>query len=495
MTQQVLPLPKEKAVEVGEFLTNNVSRAVVYALMHRQPLTRREIERSPLTESMRRMSLSAQTRPLKDKSGVQMRTLLAKGVDCGVLIPVNSKRQNYYFLNSDMRIEPAPIREPLEDNDEVALSVHLDRSYSHTPGQAVLPGWGTAADQTILPVPYIDTPKSLVLWLGWLITPTRRQIMHQIGTDGWTTRPKLRSTLGFWADRIVAKEGLPSGVLERDGEKIRYQFSTFSFSKLKMTKDEGKKRSWTSFPPSFWLTRTYEPLRCIMGSSRYLGDKKPEASPAMILEELAKENPTIVEKNRKEMLEINFIERMSFYAVYHSTGDSAVRFSSQSLVPEKVTFNAPEHPLLWISRTDEDSAGARLDFKHEAALMLLAKKGKEDQVAFLEKMLKDLAYERIGRLIEEHERRLTKDLDSLRVKSFGLGADSISAVAGLELTREEVLAEKTHFERFMNLLVPGSIPKRKKLAPEEALKEVEADTTLQRKEDPTDAAPEQKESS
>src|SRR4030042_1376925 len=109
-------------------------------------MTRREIEKSPLTDSMRRLSLSAQTRPLKDKSGVQMGTLLAKGVDGGALLAINSKRQNYYFLNSDLRIEPAPIRETDEPEDEVALSVQLDKSLSHTPGQAVLPGWGTAAD-------------------------------------------------------------------------------------------------------------------------------------------------------------------------------------------------------------------------------------------------------------------------------------------------------------------------------------------------------------
>ena len=230
MTQQVLPIPKEKTIEIGEFLTNNVSRAVVYSLLHNQPLTRKEIERSPLTESMRRLSLSAQTRPLKDKSTVQMRTLLSKGVDCGVLIPINSKRQNYYFLNSDLRIEPAPIREGQDTSDEVALTAYLDRSYAHMPGQAVLPGWGTAADHTVLPVPYIDSPKALMLWLSWLITPTRREVMSHIADQGHTTRPMLRSKLGFWADRIVAKEGMPAGVLERDGEKIRYQFSTFSFS-------------------------------------------------------------------------------------------------------------------------------------------------------------------------------------------------------------------------------------------------------------------------
>jgi len=463
MTQQVTPLQKEQAIDIGEFLTNNVSRAVVYALLHKQPLTRKEIEKSPLTESMRRLSLSAQTRPLKDKSTVQMRTLLAKGADCGVLVAVNSKRQNYYFLNSDLRIEPTPIRDPLEPADEVGLNAFLDRSYSHTPGQAVLPGWGTAADHTILPVPYIDTPKSFVLWLSWLITPTRRQILHHIGTTGSTTRPKLRSELGFWADRIVAKEGIPSGVLERENGQIRYQFSTFSFSKLKMRKEDegGKKKSWASLPPSFWLTRTYEPLRCIMGASRYIGDKKPEATPMSVLEEIAKDSPTIVEKNRKDFLEINFLERMSFYAIYHSSGDPAVKISAEALVPEKVTYNAPEHPLVWISKTDEEHAGARLDFRHEAAMMLIGKKTKEEQIAFLERMLKDLAMERIGGILEGHEKRLGKDLENLRAKSFGLGTETISAVAGLEVEREAILTEKSHFEKFMNILVPGSIPKKK----------------------------------
>ena len=462
MAQQVLPLQKEKAIEIGEFLTNNVSRAVVYALLHKQPLTRKEIEKNPLTESMRRLSLSAQTRPLKDKSDVQMRTLLAKGVDCGVLAAVNSKRQNYYFLNSDLRIEPAPIRDPLEQTDEVALNVYLDRSYAHAPGQAVLPGWGTAADHTILPVPYIDTPKSFIIWLSWLITPTRRQVLHHIGASGSTTRPKLRSELGFWADRIVAKEGLPAGVLERENGQIRYQFSTFAFSKLKMKKEEeGKRKSWTTFPPTFWLTRSYEPLRCIMGASRYIGDKKPDATPMTILEELDKENPTIVEKNRRDFLEVNFLERMSFYAIYHSTGDPAVKISADSLVPEKVTYNAPEHPIVWISKTDEEHAGARLDFRHEAAMMLIGKKTKEDQIAFLERMLKDMAMERIGVILEEHEARLGKDLENLRVKSFGLGAESIGAVAGLELEREKLLTEKSYFEKFMSILVPGSITKKK----------------------------------
>jgi len=463
MPQQIVPVQKAKAEAIGEFLTNNVSRAVVFTLLHKQPLTRREIEKSPLTDSMRRLSLSAQTRPIKDKSSVQMRTLLSKGVDSGVLVPVTSKRQNYYFLNSDLRIEPSPIRDA--DEDTVALSVLLDRSHAHTPGQAVLPSWGTAADHTILPVPYIDSPKSLVLWLGWLITPTRRKILNYISQHGSATRPKLRSDLGFWADRIVAKEGIPAGVLERVDGNIRYQFSTFSFSKLKVKKEEepSKRRSWTSYPPSFWLTRTYEPLRCITGASKYVtGSAKPEATPMMVLEELEKDNPTVVEKNRREFIEISFLERMSFYAIYHSSGGPAQEISAESLVPEKVTYNSPEHPLLWIAKTDEEHASARLDFKEEAAKMLQSKKAKDEQIEYLENMLTDLALERIGGRLDEQENMLAKDLDKLRVESYGLGSTTLTAVASLETEREEMLREKMYYEKFMELLVPGSMKKRKK---------------------------------
>ena len=459
MSQQVVQLQKDKSIEIGEFLTNNVSRAVVYTLMHKQPMTRREIERSPLTDSMRRMALSAQTRKLKDKGEIQMRTLLSKGVDCGLLVPVNSKRRNYYYLNSDLRIEPAPIRDSADDEEDLSIKVFLDRSLAHAPGQAVLPAWGTAADHAILPVPYIDSPKQLILWLSWLSTKTRRQILNYISEQGGVKRPKLRSDMGFWADRIVAKEGLPTGILEKVDGQIRYQFSTFSFSKLKVKKEEGaKKRSWTAFPPSFWLTRTYEPLRCIMGASKAIGDgKKPNATPMMVLEELAKDGPTVVDSNRKEFLETNFMERMSFYAVYHSGSDPAAKISAETLVPEKVTFNSPDHPLVWISVTDEEHASARVDFKHEAAMMLLSKKTKREQVEFLEETLKQLAMERIGTRLEEHERILAKDLDRLRIESYGLGSDSISAVANLEVEREEVSLEKKYFERFMNILLPGSI--------------------------------------
>jgi hypothetical protein len=465
MPQQVVPLSNEKSIEIGEFLTNNVSRAVVFALLHRQPLTRREIEKDPLTDSMRRLSLSAQTRKLKDKSNIQMRTLLAKGVESGVLVTVNSKRQNYYFLNSDLRIEPMPIRDSVDDEEDISLKVFLDRSFAHAPGQALLPSWGTAADHTILPVPFIDTPKSLVMWMSWLTTKTRRQVLNYISKNGSVTRPKLRADLGFWADRIVAKEGLPSGVLEKADGQIRYQFSTFSFSKLKVDKEDGaKRRSWTVFPPTFWLTRTYEPIRCVTGASRFIGEGKPDATPMTVLEELAKDNPTIVERNRKDFLEVNFLERMSFYAVYHSGGDPASKISAEALVPEKVTFNSPDHPLVWISTTDEEHAGARIDFKHEAAMMLRSKKTLEEQVEYLESMLEKLAMDRIGARLEEHERLLAKDLDKLRAESFSLGSGSISAVANLELDRESIQREKEHFEKFMDILLPGSVKKRKKKA-------------------------------
>jgi hypothetical protein len=88
-------------------------------------------------------------------------------------------------------------------------------------------------------------------------------------------------------------------------------------------------------------------------------------------------------------------------------------------------------------------------------------------------MLKDLADERIGRIMEEHERRLEKDLTNLRAQSFGLGTESITAVAGLELSREEILTEKKYFEKFMDILIPGSISRKKRLETEKMLAELE----------------------
>ena len=77
--------------------------------------------------------------------------------------------------------------------------------------------------------------------------------------------------------------------------------------------------------------------------------------------------------------------------------------------------------------------------------------------------------ERIGVKLEEHERLLEKDLQNLRVQSFGLGSESITAVAGLEVAREKILQEKFFFEKFMDLLIPGSIPKKRKMETEELM--------------------------
>jgi hypothetical protein len=108
-------------------------------------------------------------------------------------------------------------------------------------------------------------------------------------------------------------------------------------------------------------------------------------------------------------------------------------------------------------------------------MMLIGKKSKEDQIAYLERMLKELAMERIGVRLDEQEKLLTRDLDKLRMESFGLGADSISAVAGLELTREQIQAERAAFEKFMQLLIPGWKPPVKAVPPHETPQPIQED--------------------
>jgi hypothetical protein len=46
-------------------------------------------------------------------------------------------------------------------------------------------------------------------------------------------------------------------------------------------------------------------------------------------------------------------------------------------------------------------------------------------------------------------------------------------VAGLELGREEIIMEKKYFEKFMDILVPGSITRKRKLETEELLAAME----------------------
>ena len=215
--------------------------------------------------------------------------------------------------------------------------------------------------------------------------------------------------------------------------------------------------------PADVLDRGQGAARCVAGAASIIGDtKKPDATPMSVLEELAKDDPAVADRARKDFLEVNFLERMSFYAVYHSGGDSATKISADALVPEKVTFNSPEHPLVWISTTDAEHAGARMDFRDEAAMMLRSKKTLDEQIEYLETMLEKLAMDRIGARLEEHERLLAKDLDKLRAESFSLGSDSISAVANLEVEREAVQHEKEHFEKFLEILIPGSTKKKRK---------------------------------
>jgi hypothetical protein len=114
-----------------------------------------------------------------------------------------------------------------------------------------------------------------------------------------------------------------------------------------------------------------------------------------------------------------------------------------------------------------------MQFKEEAAKMLLSKRTKEEQIAYLEKMLFELAMERVGKRLEAHEAALASGLDKLRMESFGLGAKSIGAVADLETDREDVLREKMYFEKFMESLIPGSVKKAKKRTTEEDISQID----------------------
>lgn len=126
---------------VGEYLTNNVSRSIIYALLLQQPLTREEIETSPVRATMRALAYQPTKPEQKDIDGVHLRTLLSKGVDCGILVGYKFSGKNYFFLNSDLRLSPKPIIDGARTTDPVAIEVVADHRVGEILGEvALLPG-------------------------------------------------------------------------------------------------------------------------------------------------------------------------------------------------------------------------------------------------------------------------------------------------------------------------------------------------------------------
>jgi hypothetical protein len=339
---------------VGEYLTNNVSRSIVYALLLQQPLTRDEIETSPVRATMRALSYQGDKSIHKETDVTHLRTLLAKGTECGILHGYKSGGKNFYFLNSDLRLTPKPVTSILGESKTISIDVAVDQRVGEILGETALLPNTRAASSSEIPIPHIESEKKLVLWLSWLTTPIRRDILSLVAQNGKISRPDLRRQLGFWADRLAVYEGVATSILSLDADKnISFQFAAVN---LPEPRESTRIMRWIERPPSFMLSRSYEPLTCIQGGSMAAEElKSRRMSPMIGLAELESQGKEIVPHKRRRTIGSNFLQMAHMYGVF----DIIPKFrniSSSILkpVPDRVVLNSASSPFIWINETRVD---------------------------------------------------------------------------------------------------------------------------------------------
>lgn len=443
--------------EVGEYLTNSVSRSIVYTLLLSQPLTREEIEKSPVRASMRAISYRS-SRPERDsEENVKLRTLLSKGVSSGMLFAYKSGGRNYYFLNSDLMLTPKPIggrKERGKGNQSMRMDVKLEEGVGEIMGEVVLPPNTRAASSHAMPIPQIDSEKRLILWLSWLTTPARREILRAIAHEESVSRPVLRKRLGFWADRLVMNEGIPTGILAIDGKNISFQFSSLQITGEGSDKGKGDAIKWIENPPSFMLSRSFEPLRCVHGSSAAIEElKMAKTSPMRALKELESAGRKIISKNRKKSLSANFFEFATLFGTFDSLPRLPItRASVPLLLPDNISLNDKSAPIVWVKETKEQMAISRTQFAVEASRIFAARKAETERIAEIEQLMRKIARERIQEHLEKVENRISETQLRSRSTGLALGKDSIAAFATLEIQKEELLNEKKYAEKFFDMI-------------------------------------------
>jgi hypothetical protein len=336
---------------IGEYLTNNVSRSIVYALLLQQPLTRDEIETSPVRATMRALAYQGEKSTHKEPDVAHLRTLLAKGTECGILHGYKSGGKNYYFLNSDLRLTPKPITSILDETKTISIDVAVDQRVGEILGETALLPNTRAASSSEIPIPHIESEKKLVLWLSWLTTPIRRDILSLVAQKGRISRPDLRRQLGFWADRLAVYEGVATSILSLDADKnLSFQFASVN---LPEHRESSREIRWIERPPSFMLSRSYEPLTCIQGGSMAAEElKSRRASPMIGLAELESHGKEIVPHKRRRTIGSNFLQMAHMYGVF----DMIPKFrniSSSTLkpIPDRVVLNNAISPFIWINET------------------------------------------------------------------------------------------------------------------------------------------------
>ncbi|MFQ5908197.1 MAG: hypothetical protein ACE5JE_05155 [Thermoplasmata archaeon] len=400
-------------VAVSAYLTQRTPSSVLYALSLQQPLTLKELQGNPLRLQY------LETLTGREAKGANLRKVVSRGVDLGLLVPSTARREYYYFLNSDVQV-----RAPALTEHDGQPSIALDETWGAPSGEISLPPRRTLGSGH--PIPRFRDPSAPLAWFHWLTDPRRREILWAIQERGPLSRHELATTNGG-LPMETAKAGLRCGVLRLHGDAIDFPFA-------RTTLPSGA--VWTARPPRFWFTRSYEPLRCLQRWEDYV-DAESGTSPMKALTEIVADGRKVLPRRRRRHLSLNVLYEAS-----------ATIPSLQDVGPATLP-SVWENRRGWVYPVEEGAqrAEAALALKRELELDVLPE-GEDLTPAALTR----LAERRVGAYLRRRENELIRRHQGGPQGGFGLGADAILSLASEELERGRILEERKYFEAFLEAL-------------------------------------------
>ncbi|MFQ5837729.1 MAG: hypothetical protein ACE5HJ_02985 [Thermoplasmata archaeon] len=402
-----------EAVSISAYLKNRVSGSIVYLLSLIQPLTLSEIRTHPLRLQYFRTMTGREPRESS------LRSVVRRGVDLGLLVALSTRRENYYFLNSDLAIRPPSLEEDGE------AEVLVDSSSSIADEDICLPAASALGGDH--PIPLLRDPSTALCWFQWLSDSTRREVLRAIHEKGAQSRREL-ALAGARVGMIAVRAGIRCGVLRLQDDRLDFQFS--------QTRIPPSGKAWTARPPRFWLSRSYEPLRCVQGCGEYIKDAGRK-SPMSLLEEMSEDGKKVLPARRREHLRVNLL------------------YEAAAIVPRIEDVGPGSIASIWENRRGWVYP-VREGYERAMAVLYLRdelSKGHEEGLGeWKGEALRRLAHRKLEMYFKAREEELMSRLAKKKASDYGLGPDAIMSLASVELERERLLEERKYFERFLEVI-------------------------------------------
>lgn len=401
------------AETVAAYLRNRVSGSVVYLLTLQQPLTLKEMEGHPLRLRYLEILTGQEAHPAR------LRKVVTRGVEAGLLVPLATRREYHYFLNSDLGLRlPALGTNPALPRLDWSPGTRQTENDLAVPAASAL-GRGH-------PVPLLRDPTAFLGWLEWLSDPRKRAALQALQDPGPLTRKELTER-GAEVDLPAVRAALRTGVL-----RLREGRLDFPFARLALREDGS---TWTARPPRVWLTPTYEPLWCVQDAEPYL-EAADEKSPVALLREMAEDGRKVIPSWRRSHLTTNLL------------------YEPSAVLPPIEEIGPATLPTVWENRRGwvYPTEGGH---ERASAAAVLEAELQGDQPASPElapDALARLARRKVEAYFRERERDLIRRFQEVRRRDYGLGPDAILSLASEELERGRLQEERNHFEAFLELL-------------------------------------------